>query len=94
MSKNKASIAVVLLLVIGQLHTALHAAEFGAELHHHDGAVCVFTLPDEEHDAVVPQQAQEPALNWVALNHQHPKPHHFVVPALALRPPANGPPIY
>ena len=58
--------AVVLLLVVGQFFTVLHAAESGDETHSHDCVICVANPSEEELDTILPLLVDRLGVNSTA----------------------------
>lgn len=94
MPKSPARFTMALLFITGLLCATLHAAEYGPELHYHGDAACVFTLPEEEYDSLVPSRVREPFLRSLSYVSAKPRSKLTTHSILALHPPINGPPLF
>ena len=93
MRKSRATIVLALLLIAGQCHMMLHAAEFGSHLHYHDDVACTIVLPEDEYDFILLPQST--AQIFIALPQPilHLASQFFVFSPVGIRPPSNGPPL-
>ena len=92
MKKSRFPIAIALLLIVGQLHTALHAAEFGGDIHHHDGVLCLTFLPEDEYDIFVQPQSSHKVFSHKYISVLKPSRQLFSFFLLRFLPPHTGPP--
>ncbi len=85
-------IAFATLLLLGQGLVALHAAEFGSAVHHHDGVLCSAILHEDPDLPMLARIGTWPAVDQCHANQALASAQGCVVCALDLRPPATGPP--
>lgn len=93
MRKSRATIVIALLIIAGQCHMTLHAAEFGSDLHYHEDVACAVVLPEDEYDFVPLAQSATQIINAVPLPMLHSAFQCFVFSPVGIRPPPNGPPV-
>ena len=85
-------IAFATLLLLGQGLVALHAAEFGTDVHHHDGVLCSAILHEDHDIPIATRSGSWPAVDQCHANQALASAQGCVVCAFVLRPPATAPP--
>ena len=87
-------LAIVMLFLLGQGVTTLHAAKHGSNLHFHNDRACFVAVSEDDYDIPVP--ASESLSFFVTWKELHPLTAYRspMLPNRSVRPPKTGPPLY
>ena len=86
-------LAFVSILLFGQVCGVLHAAEYGADAHDHEGVLCSAILHEDSDTPILARSGNWPAVGLRQINGASAPAAGGVFCALNERPPATGPPL-